>query len=77
MCLASPARVVEVGPGIALVERAGERFPALTHLLDDDPQPGDWLAVQARRHAVARITAAEAAEMEALYAAIAAGESPP
>jgi hydrogenase maturation factor len=76
MCLASPARVVEVGPGVALVERGGERFPALTHLLDADPAPGDWVAVQARRQAVARLTEAEAREMEGLYALIDAALDP-
>jgi hydrogenase maturation factor len=67
MCLAPPARVIEVAAGAALVERGGARFPVLLYLLDDEVRPGDWLAVQAQRLAVARLTEAEAGEMAATF----------
>jgi len=39
---------------------------------------GDWLAVQAQRHALARLSAAEAEEMLAIYASLQqAMEAPP
>jgi hydrogenase expression/formation protein HypC len=67
MCFAAPARVVEVGPGFAMIERGAERLPILLHLLDEPVAVGDWLAVQAQRFAVARLSAGEAAELLDLY----------
>lgn len=60
MCLVVPCRVVEVGDGIATVERAGERLAVSLLLLDGPVEPGTWLAVQAQRLAVARLGEAEA-----------------
>lgn len=67
MCFAPPARVIEVGPAAALVERGELRFRVALHLLDEPVAVGDWLAVQAQRQAVARLSAAEAEELLALY----------
>ena len=67
MCLAPPARVVETGPGMAVVERGGARFPVLLHLIEEEVAPGDWLAVQAQRFAVARLSEEEAADMIATF----------
>lgn len=70
MCFAAPAQVVAVGPGFAMIERGSERLPILLHLLDEPVAVGDWLAVQAQRFAVARLSAGEAAELLDLYHAI-------
>jgi len=70
MCFAVPARVVAVEPGIALVERGGERFAVSLHLLLEPVHVGDHLAVQAQRQAVAKLTAEEAEEVMAIYAQI-------
>ena len=67
MCFATPEQVVELGPGFAVIERGGERVPILLHLLDEAVAIGDWLAVQAQRHAVARLSVDEAEELMALY----------
>ena len=67
MCLAAPARIVEVAPGRATVERDGERFVISLHLLDEPVTVGDHVAVQAQRHAIAVLSAAEAAEMRLIY----------
>lgn len=78
MCLAVPMRVVALGPGHALVERGGVQLPVLLHLLDEQVSVGDWLAVQAQRHALARLSEAEAEEMLAIYASLQqAMEAPP
>jgi hydrogenase assembly chaperone HypC/HupF len=67
MCFATPEQVVELAPGVAVIERAGARIPILLHLLDEPVAVGDWLAVQAQRHAVAKLSAEEADELMALY----------
>jgi hydrogenase expression/formation protein HypC len=76
MCFAVPAQVVALGPGFALIERGGERLPISLHLLDEPIAVGDWLAVQAQRHAVARLEPDEARELLALYQQIASSLSP-
>jgi len=72
MCLAPPARVLEVGPGTALVARGAARLTVATFLIEEPLAPGDWVAVQAQRHAIQRLTEAEAAEAFAIYDTIAA-----
>lgn len=67
MCFAAPAQVVALGPGVALIERGTERLPIGLHLLDEPVAVGDWLAVQAQRVAVARLSAEQAAELLDLY----------
>lgn len=67
MCFATPEQVVELGPGVAIIERSGVRTPILLHLLDEAVAVGDWLAVQAQRHAVAKLSVDEAEELMALY----------
>lgn len=67
MCLAAPARVVDLGLGFALIERGGVRLPILLHLLDEPIEIGDYLAVQAQRYAVAKLSAQDAADLLALY----------
>lgn len=72
MCFAPPAQVVEVRPGEAVVARGTARFTVATFLLEEPLSPGDWVAVQAQRHAVQRLTPEEAAETRRLYDEIAA-----
>lgn len=72
MCFAPPAQVIEVRPGHALVARGAARFTVATFLLEEPLAPGDWVAVQAQRHAVERLSAEEAAEARRLYDEIAA-----
>ncbi|MBW6496686.1 MAG: HypC/HybG/HupF family hydrogenase formation chaperone [Burkholderiaceae bacterium] len=70
MCFVSPARVVRLTPGGAEVEREGARFEISLLFLEDAVAVGDWVAVQAQRHAVARLSDDEAAELLRLYAEI-------
>lgn len=72
MCFATPEQVVALGPGFAMIERGGERVPILLHLLDEPVALGDWLAVQAQRYAVAKLSDGEAEELAALYLQIGA-----
>jgi hydrogenase expression/formation protein HypC len=70
MCLAIPAKVVELGPeeeGSALVEVAGVRRFIRTELLSDDPPlPGDWVLVHVG-FAMSKISESEAlAQIQAL-----------
>lgn len=67
MCFATPEQVVALGPGFAMIERGGERLPILLHLLDESVSLGDWLAVQAQRYAVAKLSDGEAQELLDLY----------
>lgn len=67
MCFVAPAQVIALEPGHAQVMRAGASFPVMLHLLDEPVAVGDWLAVQAGRYAVARLSEAEARELQALY----------
>lgn len=67
MCFATPEQVVALGPGFAMIERGGERLPILLHLLDEPVSLGDWLAVQAQRYAVAKLSDGEAQELLDLY----------
>lgn len=66
MCLAAPARVVSVDGLIARVSRDGQEFDVSLWRLGDAVAPGDWVAVQAQRDALAVLTEAEAEEMRAL-----------
>jgi len=65
MCLAIPAQVVEIVPGIehhAVVDVAGVRRRIDTGLLEDDPPvPGDWVLVHVG-FAMSKISAEYAAE---------------
>ena len=67
MCFATPEQVVALGPGFAMIERGGERLPILLHLLDELVSLGDWLAVQAQRYAVAKLSDGDAQELLDLY----------
>lgn len=67
MCLAPPARVMEVLPGAAVVARGEARLTVATFLIEEALAPGDWVAVQAQRYAVERLSEAEAEEQMQFY----------
>jgi len=67
MCFAPPARIVDLAPGRATVEREGARFDVSQHLLDRPVAVGDYVAVQAQRYAVAWLSESEAEEARMLY----------
>ncbi len=65
-----PCEVVRVDGGTAVVVHEGEQFPVSLIFLDRIVQPGDWIAVQARRYAHAVLTEEEAREILDLYALV-------
>ena len=67
MCLTVPCEVLRVDGETALVARGAARFEVSLLFLDEAVRPGDWVAVQAQRHAHARLTAEEAREVLAIY----------
>lgn len=68
MCFVVPCRVARpVSPTAVEVERLGERLVVSTFLLEEPPAPGDWVAVQAQRNAVAVLGEDEAMELLSLY----------
>lgn len=71
MCLTAPCEVISVDGDTAMVARGGARFEVSLLLLDEAVRPGDWIAVQAQRHARAVLSAQEAQEMLDLYAQLA------
>ena len=68
MCLTVPCEVIRVDGDMALVARAGARFEVSLLFLDEAVRPGDWVAVQAQRHAHAVLSAEEARDILDLYA---------
>lgn len=68
MCLTVPCEVIRVDGATALVDRAGARLEVSLMFLDEEVQPGDWVAVQAQRHVRARLSPQEAHEILDLYA---------
>jgi hydrogenase maturation factor len=60
MCIAVPAEVISTDGPTALVDVYGERFTVSLMTLSDAVEPGDFVALQARRYAVARIAREEA-----------------
>jgi hydrogenase expression/formation protein HypC len=67
MCIAIPARVIEVRGLNALVERYGEQLEVSLMLLGEDVAPGDYLILQARAWAVEKISADAAQEAYGLF----------
>jgi hydrogenase assembly chaperone HypC/HupF len=68
MCLTVPCEVVRVEGDTAVVARAGAQFAVSLLFLDQAVRPGDWIAVQAQRHAHAVLTEEEARDILDLYA---------
>jgi hydrogenase assembly chaperone HypC/HupF len=67
MCLTVPCQVIRVQGQTATVARGGETLDVSLAFLDEPVGAGDWIAVQAQRHAFARLTAEEARELLDLY----------
>ena len=67
MCIAIPGRVVAVGEQTAEVERYGERLTVSLLLLPEPVEVGDYVTIQARAHAVAKISPGEAQEIYRLF----------
>ena len=67
MCIAIPARVIQVCGLNALVERYGEQLEVSLLLLEEAVAPGDYLILQARAWAVEKITIAQAREAYRLF----------
>jgi hydrogenase maturation factor len=55
MCIAVPAEVMSIDGASALVDVYGERFVVSLVMMSETVQPGDFVALQAQRYAVARI----------------------
>lgn len=68
MCLTVPCEVIRVDGDTALVARAGAQFEVSLLFLDKAVRPGDWVAVQAQRHAQAVLSPEEARDILDLYA---------
>lgn len=71
MCLTVPCEVLRVDGETALVRRGDAQLTVSLFLIEEKVVPGDWLAVQAQRHAQALLSAEEAREVLALYAELA------
>lgn len=67
MCIAIPARVVEIRSTSAVVERYGERLEVSLLLLQEEVAIGDFLILQARAFAVEKIAPEEVAEIYRLF----------
>lgn len=64
MCVGLPAKVVRIQDGMALIDASGARREVSAELLSDI-DPGDYVMVHAGL-AIAKITAEDAEETEAL-----------
>ena len=64
MCVGLPAKVVRIQDGMALVDASGARREVSAELLSDI-DPGDYVMIHAGL-AIAKITAEDAEETEAL-----------
>jgi hydrogenase expression/formation protein HypC len=72
MCLAIPARVLEVNGNDAVISVQGVQRAANLMLLEETVQPGDYVLLHAG-FALRKWTAAEAQEQEALLASVGLG----
>ncbi len=60
MCIAVPAEVVSIDGPTAVVDVYGERFAVSLMMLSEEVAPGDFVALQARRYAVAKVAREDA-----------------
>jgi len=70
MCVAVPAEVVMSDGMTAVVDVYGDRFAVSLAMMSEPVATGDFLAVQARRYAVAKIEHDEALEARALFESV-------
>jgi len=73
MCLAIPARVLEVNGNDAVISVQGVQRTANLMLLEETVQPGDYVLLHAG-FALRKWTATEAQEQEALLASVGLGQ---
>ncbi|MCL2717043.1 MAG: HypC/HybG/HupF family hydrogenase formation chaperone [Alphaproteobacteria bacterium] len=66
MCIAIPAEVLSITWPTATVDIYGERLTVSLMTLSEDIEPGDFVALQGGRHAVARMSREEALEARRL-----------
>ncbi len=66
MCLSVPAQIIATGPLRARVAQGAEEYDVSIHLIGEPLSAGDWVAVHARRDAVAKLSPDEAAELSEL-----------
>ena len=71
MCLAIPSKVLAVDGLQAVVERYGEKLVVSLAMLSEPVDVGDYVIVQAQRHAVERLDPATAKETLRLFDEIA------
>jgi len=67
MCIAVPAEVVSIDGTTALVDVYGERFAVDLMMMSEPVEPGDFVALQAQRYAVARIAREDALAARCLF----------
>lgn len=67
MCIAIPAEVVSSDELTALVDVYGDRFEVSLMMMSEPVQPGDFVALQARHYAVAKIARADAIAARQLF----------
>jgi hydrogenase maturation factor len=67
MCIAVPAEVVSIDGPTALVDVYGERFAVNLTMMSEPLEPGDFVALQAQRYAVARIAREDALAARCLF----------
>ena len=67
MCIAVPAEVVSIDGPMALVDVYGEQFTVSLMMLSETVQPGDFVALQARRYAVSKVTREDAVEARRFF----------
>jgi hydrogenase maturation factor len=60
MCMAVPAEVISIDGPMALVDVYGDRFAVSLMMMSEAVQPGDFVALQAQRYAVAKIAREDA-----------------
>ncbi len=70
MCIAVPAEVVSSDGMTALVDVYGDRFRVSLAMMSEPVRAGDFLAVQARRHAVNKVSREEAAAARSFFESI-------
>jgi hydrogenase expression/formation protein HypC len=67
MCIAIPARIVELRETSARVERYGEQLEVSLLLLEEPVAVGDYLILQAQTFALRKIDPTEAREIYRLF----------
>ena len=71
MCIAVPAEVISIDGPMALVDVYGKRISVSLMTMSETVRPGDFVALQAQRYAVSRMTAEQAGEALALLEGLA------